>query len=72
MARNMGVKQLGNTLKPLAGSRVQISLPAHITWFADLDIRSFRGIGNPMVKKGETKRLNKIVFNINFICVFYV
>ncbi|MCW6160603.1 MAG: hypothetical protein LVQ97_00230 [Candidatus Micrarchaeales archaeon] len=29
MARNIGVKQLGNTLKPLAPSRVQIS-PLHI------------------------------------------
>lgn len=72
MARNIDVKQPGNTLKPSACSGVQIPPPAHITWFADLDIRSFRGIGNPMVKKGETKRLNKIVFNINFICVFYV
>ena len=30
MARNIGVKQLGNTLKPLADSRVQISPPHHL------------------------------------------
>ena len=29
MARNIGVKRLGNALKPIAGSRVQISPPAN-------------------------------------------
>jgi hypothetical protein len=44
MARNIGVKQLGSTLKPLAGSRVQISPPANSIH----DVKA--GFGNPKSK----------------------
>jgi integrase len=47
MARNIGVKRLGNTLKPLAGSRVQISPPANSIYgdkqgFGNQERKSFK------------------------------
>ena len=52
MARNIGVKQLGNTLKPLAGSRVQISPPAHFNCDDKL------GLGNPKRKSQRKEDFN--------------
>ncbi len=49
MARNIGVKQPGNTLKPLAGSRVQISPPANSI------CGDKPGFGNPKGKSSKTE-----------------
>jgi hypothetical protein len=52
MARNLGVKQLGNTLKPLAGSRVQISPPAN----SNYDVKAEFGNPNSKSSKAEDFR----------------